>query len=103
VTAIRIVIGVVIGAIVVVALVPMIALVDLAGGGDGLGLCPEGLGSCRTSYFDGPELLGILTVLLFLLLMILRAALHVRQIVDARSYEEALDPLAGGRERFERR
>lgn len=101
--AVRIVIGVVIAAIVVVAMVPMIALVDLAGGGDGLGLCPDGIGSCGTSYFDGPELLGLLTVLLFLLLMILRAALHVRRLVEMRTVDQALDPAAGGRERFERR
>ncbi len=103
VTAIRIVIGVVIAAIVVIALVPLIALVDLAGGGDGLGLCPDGVGSCRTSYFDGPELLAVLTVLLFLLLMILRAALHVRRMVEVRQAEEASDPYAAGRERFQRR
>ena len=102
-TGIRIVIAVVIGSIVVVALIPMIALVDLAGGGDGLGLCPDGIGSCRTSYFDGPELLAILTILLFLLLMILRAAFHVRQILEERQIDDALDPIEGGRERFERR
>ena len=99
-STVKIVIGVVIGAIVVVALVPMVALVDLAGGGDGLGLCPDGLGSCRTSYFDGPELLGVLTVLLFLLLMILRAALHVRRMLEAREIDEALDPIEGGRPRL---
>lgn len=102
-TGVRMVIGVVIGAIVVIALVPMVALVDLAGGGDGLGLCPEGLASCSTSYFDGPELLGLLTILLFLLLMILRAAFHVRRLIEIRQIEEALDPAEGGRDRFERR
>lgn len=83
-TAIRIVIGVVIGAIVLVALVPMFVLLDLAGGGDGLGLCSDGLTSCRTSYFDGPELLGLLVIVLFLLLMLLRAAFHVRSIIEQR-------------------
>jgi uncharacterized membrane protein len=102
-TAVRIVIGLVIASIVVVALVPMVALVDLAGGGDGFGLCPEGIGSCETSYFEGPELLAILTILLFLLLMILRTAFHVRRLVEARQLEGALDPVEGGRERFERR
>lgn len=102
-TGIRIVIGLVIAAIVIVALVPMIALVDLAGGGDGLGLCPDGIGSCRTSYFHGPELLGVLTVLLFLLLTTLRAALHVRRLIEMRQLGNALDPIEGGRERFERR
>ena len=100
---VRILIGVVIAAIVVVGFVPMVALVDLAGGGDGLGLCPEGLGSCRTSFFDGPELLGFLTILLFLLLMILRAAFHVRRLIETRQVDDALDPAEGSRERFERR
>lgn len=88
VTAIRIVIGVVIGAIVLVALVPMFVLLDLAGGGDGLGLCEGGLTSCRTSYFDGPELLGVLVIVLFLLLMLLRAAFHVRSIIEQRRGED---------------
>ena len=57
---------------------------DLAGGGDGLGLCEGGLTSCRTSYFDGPELLGLLVVVLLLLLMLLRAAFHVRSIIEQR-------------------
>ncbi len=101
--AVRIVIGIVIASIVVVALVPMVALVDLAGGGDGLGLCPEGIRSCETSYFEGPELLAILTIMLFLLLMILRTAFHVRRLVEERHLERALDPVQGGRDRFERR
>jgi hypothetical protein len=91
VTAIRIVIGVVIGAIIMVALVPMFALVDLAGGGDGLGLCQNGLASCHTSYFDGPELLATLVVVLFLLVMLLRAAFHVRSLIRERRDAEALD------------
>lgn len=86
-TGVRIVIGVVITAIVAVALVPMLALVDLAGGGDGMGLCPDGLSSCRTSFFDGPELLAVLVVVLFLLLMMLRAAFHVRRMVEDRMKE----------------
>lgn len=101
-TAVRILIGVVIVAIVAVAMVPLVALVDLAGGGDGLGICPEGLSSCRTSYFDGPEVLAILAVVLFLLLMMLRAAFHVRRIIEMRRTDEALDPAVGGRDRLGR-
>lgn len=101
-SAVRILIGMVIAGIVAVALVPLFALVDLAGGGDGLGICPEGLSSCRTSYFDGPELLAILAVVLFLLLMTLRAAFHLRRIIEMRRTDDALDPTVGGRDRFER-
>lgn len=77
VNGLRLAIGLVIAAIAGVSLVPMVVLVDLAGGGDGLGLCPGGIGSCRTSYFTGPELLGILMVVLFLLFMLLRALLRL--------------------------
>jgi len=98
VTAIRIVIGVVIAGIVGVALVPMFVLLDLAGGGDGLGLCTDGLASCRTSYFDGPELLGMLVIVLFLLLMLLRAGFHVRSLVEQRRVEDAHHPSVGGRD-----
>jgi hypothetical protein len=89
VTAIRIIIGVVIGGIVLIALVPMFVLLDLAGGGDGLGLCSDGIASCRTSYFDGPELIGMLVVVLFLLLMLLRAAFHIRSLIEQRQGVES--------------
>jgi hypothetical protein len=99
VTAIRIVIGIVIGAIVLIALVPMFVLMDLAGGGDGLGLCADGLGSCRTSYFDGPELVGLLVIVLFLLLMLLRAAFHIRSLIEQRREAEGLAAEFGARQR----
>ena len=100
VTSVRIVIGLVITAIVAVALVPMFALLDLAGGGDGLGLCHGGLASCHTSYFDGPELLGMLAFVLFLLLMLLRAAFHVRSLIQARRDVESVETSVGGGDRF---
>jgi hypothetical protein len=100
-TGLRLAVGVIITLVVLVALVPMIVLLDLAGGGDGLGICPEGLGSCRTSYFDGPELFGVLLVLMFLLLMILRAVLHMQRQVLTRRRKAALDPASGGRDRLQ--
>lgn len=100
-TGLRVAAGVIVALIVLVALVPMIALLDLAGGGDGLGICPGGLGSCRTSYFDGPELLAILLVLIFLLLMVLRTVLHMQRQVAARRRTAALDPVSGGKDRLQ--
>jgi uncharacterized membrane protein YhaH (DUF805 family) len=84
VTALRIAIAVLLAAMVAVALVPMMVLLDLAGGGDGWGLCEEGLTSCRAAYFEGPELLAVLVVVLFLLLMLLRLALLSRRRLEAR-------------------
>lgn len=98
--AVRILVGAIIAAIVAVALVPLLVLLDLASGGDGFGLCAGGIGACRTSYFDGPELLGVLAVVIFLLLLALRAALHVRSLVERRRDETALGGSVGGRERL---
>jgi hypothetical protein len=44
--------------------------------------------------------LGILVVVLFLLLMLLRSAFHVRSLVEQRREEEALDPSVRGRDRL---
>ncbi len=54
-------------AVVAVASVPLLVAVDLMGGGDGWGLCPNRLRNCRTSYFDGPELAALLAIALFVL------------------------------------
>ncbi len=98
-TPIRMIIGVLLVAIVAVALVPMFVLVDLASGGDGFGLCAGGsLTNCTTSYFDGPELLAGLTMMIFLLLMVLRMALHARRMVDGRQRRRAtLGAITGAR------
>ncbi|HSQ38394.1 MAG TPA: hypothetical protein VLS92_10930 [Acidimicrobiia bacterium] len=95
--AVRVVIGLIIGAMVGVALMPMLVLLDLAGGGDGWGLCNGGLTSCRAAYFEGPELLAALVVVLFLLLMLLRLALYARRVLEERQEREG---SVGGGERF---
>lgn len=102
VTSIRVLIVAIITAIVAVALLPLAVLLDLASGGDGLGLCTGGLGSCRTSYFDGPELVGVLGIVLFLLLAALRAALHVRNLAERRRDETALDDITDEQDRLGR-
>jgi hypothetical protein len=102
-TQLRLVIGVIIAAIVAVTLLPLLVLVDLAGGGSGFGLCEEGITSCRTSYFDGPELLAMLMLLVFILLWLLRLTLHAQRLVERRRAREAAeesmsrgDRLGGG-------
>jgi hypothetical protein len=100
VTLIRVVIGALIVAIVGVALVPLLVLLDLAGGGDGYGLCPDGIASCHTSYFDGPELVAGLLVVIFLLLFLLRIALHAHRIIDRHKERELRDPSMSGRDRL---
>ncbi len=82
--ALRIVVALILAAIVAVALVPMMVLLDLAGGGDGWGLCGGGITSCRAAYFEGPELLAGLAIVLCLLLALLRLALLWRRRLEAR-------------------
>jgi len=95
--AVRVAIGMIIAIMAGVALVPMLVLLDLAGGGDGWGLCNGGLASCRAAYFEGPELLAALVVVLFLLLMLLRLALYARRVLEER---QERDGSMGGGERF---
>lgn len=90
------VIGLIVTAMVGVALIPMLVLLDLAGGGDGWGLCRGGLASCRAAYFEGPELLAFLVVILFLLLMLLRLALYVRRRLERRQSMGGGESLGGG-------
>ena len=68
-------IGVLIAAIVGIALIPLLVLLDLRSGGSGWGICSEGFGRCETSYFSGLELIaGILAVLLALVVRAARLA-----------------------------
>ena len=81
-TGLRIFIALAIVSIVVVSALPLLVVIDLVGGGDGWGLCPDGLSSCRNSYFDGPELAAILTVLVFGLLALVRLAQRAQRRLD---------------------
>ncbi|MDH4117644.1 MAG: hypothetical protein OEX04_14525 [Acidimicrobiia bacterium] len=48
-------------AAVALAAFPLLVLLDLAGGGTGYGLCPQGVRSCRNPYTAAPELMAALT------------------------------------------
>ena len=71
-SAYRVIAIVLVGAMVLVAAVPIVVLVDLVGGGDGWGLCPGGLDACNMSYFDGFELVALITLVLFAFVFLLR-------------------------------
>jgi len=57
---VRILLGALVAVLVVVVAIPAVVLFDLVVGGTGLGLCPNGLGTCATSAFTLMELLVIL-------------------------------------------
>ena len=81
-TALRMLLGALIVAVVAVAAVPVFAILDLIDGGTGWGLCPDGLSVCETSYFTGLELVALLSVVLFVLLGLIavcnKAIAHVK-------------------------
>lgn len=97
---IRVLVVVIGVALVAVAVLPLIVLLDLAGGGDGFGVCTGGLGGCRTSYFDGPELLGVLGLVGFVLVVALRAALQAQSAEERRREDKTFGPSMGGRDRL---
>lgn len=60
----RFALGALIAAALIVAALPAVVLVDLASGGTGLGLCPTGLGTCRTTPFAIAELVVVFAAIL---------------------------------------
>lgn len=70
----RVIIGSLIAAIVMIAMVPLLVLRDLNSGGSGWGLCTEGVDGCTNSYFVGFELIAIVVVALFVVAVLLRIA-----------------------------
>lgn len=61
---VRILMGVLIGLGAIVVAIPAVVLIDLIGGGTGLGLCPDGLGVCETSMYMISELILVLGIAL---------------------------------------
>lgn len=60
---VKIALGALVALLAVVVAVPAVVLIDLVLGGTGLGLCPDGLGTCSTSMFSAMELLLVLLVI----------------------------------------
>ena len=90
-TALRVLMVVLVIAILAVAALPLFVVSDLMSGGDGYGLCSDGLTSCRTSYFDGLELAAMIVVVIFLLV----AALRLVQVATRRLERSRSQRLSG--------
>ena len=89
-------------ALLVVAALPMLVVADLVSGGDGYGLCAEGLTSCRTSYFDGPELAAFIVMVMFVLVAAIRIVqVGMRRLERSRS-ERLTGPLSPPRRTISR-
>jgi len=85
VNVIRLLIGVLVAAIVGVALIPLYVLLDLRSGGSGWGLCADGFGRCRTSYFTGFELVAVLLLALMALVLAIGGLVGLLRYLQRRS------------------
>ena len=64
-------------AVVLVSVVPLLVLLDLAEGGGGYGMCPEGLQACEIPYTAWLELAAGLVLVIFALIALLRLTMKV--------------------------
>jgi len=87
--ALRALIVSLIAAAIGVALIPLMVLLDLRRGGTGWGLCPDGLGECRTTYFAGVELIGWLFAALFILLGMIASSVRILRYLEPRDVNDA--------------
>ncbi len=69
---------------VVIAALPMLILIDLARGGPGYGVCPDGIENCPRPFSAGPELIIILVVALALVILAIRLLMRVARVQGRR-------------------
>ena len=89
----RIFVAVLLAAVIGVAVIPLLVLRDLNEGGNGWGLCVEGLAACRNSYFDGFELMAILTVVIFVLVGAIAVCVRLIRRFETKPHKSLLDLL----------
>jgi hypothetical protein len=89
----RIVVGVLLIAVVLVSVVPLLVLLDLAQGGDGYGMCPDGLQACDIPYTAWLELAAGLVLVIFGLIALLRLTMKVVRREERR--HQAIEKLGG--------
>lgn len=79
----RIIVWVLLLAALAVGAVPLLVMFDLAAGGTGFGLCPEGIRQCDTGFATPVELTVILILLLFALVAAIRFVSRLARRLDA--------------------
>lgn len=72
-----------IGAALLIAVVPLLVLLNLVQGGSGFGLCPDGITSCRNPYTAAPELTATLTVALLVIVAMIRILMRTARRLQA--------------------
>lgn len=91
VAALRFVIYILIAAAILIAIVPLLVLLNLVQGGTGFGLCPDGITSCRNPYTAAPELSATLTIGLLVIVAAIRILMRLARRLRAEDYDVAPD------------
>jgi hypothetical protein len=84
---VRVAIVILVLAAIGIAVVPILVMVDLLGGGTGWGLCPGGLESCDNPYTTPFELLILLAVSLFVVILAIRVVMKLARRLQAESFQ----------------
>lgn len=84
---VRVAIVILVLAAIGIAVVPILVMVDLLGGGTGWGLCPAGLESCDNPYTTPFELLIMLAVSLFVVTLAIRVVMKLARRLQAESFQ----------------
>jgi hypothetical protein len=84
---VRVAIVILVLAAIGIAVVPILVMVDLLGGGTGWGLCPGGLESCDNPYTTPFELLIMLAVSLFVVILAIRVVMKLARRLQAESFQ----------------
>jgi hypothetical protein len=91
----RIIVGVLLIAVVLVAVVPLFVLLDLARGGGGYGMCPRGLQGCDIPYTAWLELAAGLVLVIFGLIALLRLTMRVVRREERRQAVNGVGSING--------
>lgn len=92
----RLLVYLLMGAALLIAVVPLLVLLSLVQGGSGFGLCPDGIGTCRNPYTAAPELTGGLTVALLVIVAAIRVLMRAARRMQAEEYRVEGTPAEGG-------
>lgn len=76
---------------ILIAVVPLLVLLNLVQGGSGFGLCPDGISSCRNPYTAAPELTLGLTVGLLVVVAAIRILMRLARRMQTDNYGVSAD------------
>lgn len=83
----RLLVFILIGAAILIAVVPLLVLLSLVQGGSGFGLCPDGIGTCRNPYTAAPEMTAALTLGLLVVVAAIRILMRTARRLQAEEYQ----------------